>query len=157
MQASFKPGGSGCATVACIVAPSMYGLSASLTKRHLSGVAPMAVAAGSQLSAALVLALPAALLWPLSPPSTAAWLTAAVLALFCTGVAYVLYFRLIANVGPANAIAVTFLVSVFAVVWGWVFLGEGVTLAMGLGCAVILLGTGLTTGLIELPRRAQAR
>ena len=117
----------------------------------------MAVAAGSQLSAALVLALPAALLRPLSSPSTAAWLKAAVLALFCTGVAYVLYFRLIANVEPANAIAVTFLVPVFAVVWGWVFLGEGVTLAVGLGCAVILLGTGLTTGLIELPRRAQAR
>ena len=58
MQASFKPGGSGWATVACIVATSMYGLSASFTKRHLTGVAPMTVAAGSQLSAALVLALP---------------------------------------------------------------------------------------------------
>ena len=42
----------------------------------------------------------------------------------CTGLAYLLYFRLIAHVGPANAISVTFLIPVFAVVWGWLFLGE---------------------------------
>ena len=78
----------------------------------------------------------------------------AVLALLCSGVAYVLYFRLIADVGPANAIAVTFLIPVFAAVWVWVFLGEGSTLAMLLGCVVILVGTGLMTGLLKPPARA---
>lgn len=147
-KASFKPGGSGWATLACVGAALLYGFSASFTKRHLSGVAPMAVAAGSQLGAALVLALPAALWWPAAAPSGQAWLTAALLAVLCTGVAYVLYFRLIAHIGPANAIAVTFLIPAFAVLWGWIFLGEGLSGSMVFGCAVILVGTGLATGLI---------
>jgi drug/metabolite transporter (DMT)-like permease len=150
-KASFKPGGSGWATVACIVATLLYGLSASLTKKYLSGVAPMAVAAGSQLSATLVLAIPALLWWPKTMPSGTAWLTAAFLAVLCTGLAYVMYFRLIAHIGPANAIAVTFLVPAFAVLWGRVFLGERLSASMLLGCAVILLGTGLATGLLKRP------
>jgi drug/metabolite transporter (DMT)-like permease len=71
----------------------------------------------------------------------------------CTGVAYILFFRLIANVGAARAIAVTFLIPVFAVLWGALFLSESLTRVMVLGCAVILLGTGLTTGLVK-PRWA---
>ena len=150
-KASFKPGGSGWAIVACLAATFCYGLAASFTKRHLTGVAPLAVATGSQLSAALFLALPAIIWWPGSMPSQHAWLAAALLALACTGVAYVLYFRLIAHIGPANAIAVTFLIPVFAVLWGWVFLDEGITQMMIAGCAVIVLGTGLTTGVLKLP------
>lgn len=155
-QASFKPGGTGWATLACIAATVLYGFSANLTKKHLSGVAPMAVAAGSQLSAALVLAVPAMLWWPQAMPSNTAWFTAALLALLCTGVAYLMYFRLIAHVGPANAIAVTFLVPAFAVLWGWLFLGERLSASMLFGCAVILLGTGLATGLLRAPQVARA-
>lgn len=150
-KASFKPGGSGWAIAACLVATFCYGVSASFTKKRLSGVAPIAVAAGSQLSAALVLFLPAAMWWPATMPSQHAWMAAAGLAFACTGVAYVIFFRLIAHVGPANAISVTFLIPVFAVLWGWVFLDEGLTLAMVAGCAVILVGTGLTTALLKLP------
>lgn len=152
-KASFKPGGSGWAIVACLAATLCYGVSASFTKKRLAGVAPLAVATGSQLSAALVLALPALIWWPAAMPSTHAWVTAALLALLCTGVAYVLYFRLIAHVGAANAISVTFLIPVFAVLWGWLFLAERPTGAMALGCAVIVLGTGLATGLIRPPAR----
>ena len=155
-KAHFNPGGSGWATLACVAATLLYGLSASLAKRHLSGVAPLAVAAGSQLSAALALAIPAVLWWPATAPSNTAWLTAALLAVLCTGVAYVMYFRLIAHVGPANAIAVTFLVPAFAVLWGWVFLGERLTASMLFGCAVILLGTSLATGLVKWPSARQA-
>jgi drug/metabolite transporter (DMT)-like permease len=75
-----------------------------------------------------------------------------VLALACTGLAYVLYFRLIASAGPANAMTVTLLVPGFAMLWGAVALGEPLTAGMAAGCAVILLGTGLSTGLIG-PRR----
>jgi drug/metabolite transporter (DMT)-like permease len=64
----------------------------------------------------------------------------------------VLYFRLIANVGPARAIAVTFLIPVFGMLWGTIFLGEVVTGNMIAGCAVILLGTGLATGVLKVPR-----
>jgi drug/metabolite transporter (DMT)-like permease len=147
-KASFKPGGSGWAVLACVAASMLYGFSANYTKRRLSGVAPLAVAAGSQVGASLFLCVPAMLLWPSQPPSSSAWLMAAALAFACTGLAYLMFFRLIANVGPSNAITVTFLVPLFAVLWGKVFLGEALTPAMGMGCLVILLGTGLTTGVL---------
>ena len=149
--AAFKPGGSAWATLACLAATLFYGVSASLTKKYLSGVAPMAVAAGSQLSAAIVLIAPAVWWWPSVSPSGTAWLTAALLAILSTGIAYILYFRLIANIGPANAISVTFLVPAFAVLWGWMLLSEQLTAAMLIGCAVILLGTSLATGVLKWP------
>lgn len=152
-KASFKPGGSGWAIAACLGATMLYGWSANFTKKRLAGVAPIAVAAGSQASAALVLLVPTVIWWPVTRPSPSAWTAAAMLALLCTGVAYVMYFRLIANVGPANAIAVTFLIPVFALVWGYVFLAEGATLAMMVGAAVILIGTALSTGLLVPGRR----
>ena len=147
-KATFQPGGSGWAIAACLGAAMLYGLSANYTKKRLQGVAPMAVAAGSQFSAALTLAVPAALWWPQAMPSGRAWLMVALLAVLCTGLAYLMYFRLIANVGASNAMAVTFLIPAFAVLWGWVFLDEPLTAAMAIGCAVILLGTALATGVI---------
>ena len=98
-----------------------------------------------------------ALIWgPAQPLSAASWLTGAALAFVCTGLAYILYFRLIARIGPANAITVTFLIPAFAVVWGWLFLDELVTLAMVVGCAVIVIGTALATGLLRWPLRTPA-
>jgi drug/metabolite transporter (DMT)-like permease len=119
-----------------------------VAKRHLGGVAPLAVAAGSQLFAALFLALPALYLWPHEPPSPRAWLTAAALAFFCTGLAYILYFRLIAHAGAANAVTVTYLVPIFAVAWGGLFLGETLSWPLLAGCAVVFAGTALATGVI---------
>lgn len=151
-KASFKPGASsGWAVLACLTATLLYGFSGSFTKRFLTGVPPLAVATGSQLSSALVLAVPALLWWPATWPSLTAWSAAALLAVGCTGVAYILFFRLIAHIGPANALSVTFLIPVFAVLWGGLFLHEGVTPQMGIGCVVILLGTSLTTGVLKLP------
>ena len=144
--AGFAAGGAGWAVLACVAATLLYGFSASFTKRRLTGVATLAVATGSQLGAALFLLVPAVVWWPAAAPSGAAWLSALTLALACTGLAYLLYFRLIANIGPANAIAVTFLIPAFALLWGWMFLGERVTWVMLLGCAVIVFGTLLATG-----------
>ena len=91
---------------------------------------------------------PALWLWPSEVPGARAWAAVAVLALACTGLAYLLYFRLIAHVGPAQAIAVTYLIPVFAIGWGALFLGEAVTTSMLLGGAIVLLGTALATGFI---------
>jgi drug/metabolite transporter (DMT)-like permease len=113
-----------------------------------------AVAAGSQFSATLLLALPAWWAWPAGPPPPSAWLAMVALALFCTGLAYVLYFRLIERIGPSRAITVTFLVPAFALLWGGLFLGETPTSTMLAGCAAILLGTALATGI--WPRRCTA-
>ncbi len=145
------------AVLACIAASISYGFAANFTKRHLTGVRPMAVAAGSQLGAAAVLALPAWWAWPAVNPGGTAWLMVGVLAVACTGIAYVIYFRLIAHVGPANAITVTFLVPAFAVVWGALFIGERPTAAMLAGCGVILIGTALATGLLPRNRSTPRR
>jgi drug/metabolite transporter (DMT)-like permease len=147
-SADFRPGGSAWAIGACLVGTMSYGLSPSLTKRHLGGVPPLAVAAGSQVAAALVLAAPAAFAWPSAPPTAHAWLMVALLAFLCTGLAYVFYFRLIANAGPANAVAVTYLVPIFAVLWGGLFLDERLTVPVIAGCIVIFFGTALATGVI---------
>ena len=150
-EAAFKPGGSGWAIGACLLATALYGFSANFTKKSLAGVAPLAVAAGSQGFAALLLLVPALYLWPTHTPAPRAWAAVTALAVLSTGVAYILYFRLIAHVGASNAIAVTFLIPVFGVVWGWFFLAENVTLAMGLGCVVIVIGTALASGAVRLP------
>ena len=155
-HASFKANEHGIspalAILACIAATSLYGFSGNYTQQRLAGVPPMAVAAGSQVAATLLLAGPAALMWPAQNPAAVAWGAAAMLAVVCTGVAYALYFRLIVNVGPANAISVTFLVPAFAALWGALVLGEMLTPEMLIGCAVILVGTALTTGLIGRKR-----
>lgn len=149
-KASLQPGEHGIspalAIAACIGAALCYGVAANFAKRHLTGVPPMALAAGSQLSAALIVAGPAWWWWPTTTPSASAWTAAALLAVVCSGVAYVLYFRLIAHIGPAGASSVTFLIPLFAVAWGWAVLGEQPTWGMAAGGAVILLGTAIATG-----------
>lgn len=145
---------SGLAIAACLLATLCYGFGANYTRRRLDGVPPLAVATGSQLAAALVLALPAWWLWPVAAPSAVAWASVIGLALPCTALAYLLYFRLIAHVGAARAITVTFLIPVFGLGWGALFLGEVPTPVMLLGCGVILLGTALTTGAWRAGRSA---
>ena len=158
--ASFKPGAHGVsaavAIAACLGATLCYGFAANYTKRNLSGVASLAVATGSQLAATLALALPALWWWPAATPSATAWASVVGLALLCTAMAYLLYFRLIDRLGAARAIAVTFLLPVFGTAWGALVLGERLTPAMLLGCAVILLGTALTTGALRRPVRQPA-
>lgn len=153
-KASFKPGGSGWAILACLGAALCYGIAASYTKRFLAHVAPLAVATGSQVTAALMLALPAFLWWPAQMPSARAWIGVVLLAVLCSALAYILFFRLMSRIGPSNTISVTFLIPVFAVLWGWLFLAESFTPAMALGCAVVLLGTALAVGLLPRPKKA---
>lgn len=142
------------AVLGCLLATLNYAVGAVATKRWLgSAVTPLGVAAGSQLASTLWL-LPFGLwAWPAELPSGTAWLHLAGLALLCTGVAYILYFRLMARVGPTKAVTVTFLIPVFAVLWGALFLGETLTLAMAGGGGLILAGTALALGL--WPRRAE--
>ena len=156
-KASFKPDASGMASgwavLACLLATSCYGVAASFTKKYLTGLPPLVTATGSQVGASLALAVPAAFTWPTQSPGLTAWGAVLVLGVLCTGVAYILYFRLIETAGPAKALSVTFVVPVFAVAYGVLLLGETVTLWM-LGCGlVILLGTALSTGVLGQPRR----
>jgi drug/metabolite transporter (DMT)-like permease len=140
------------AIAACLLATLCYGISASYTRRYLSGLPSLVTATGSQIGATLGLALPAILFWPARTPGLSAWLAILFVGVACTGIAYVLYFRLIESAGPARALTVTFLVPVFALFYGGVFLGESITPWM-IGCgAVILAGTSLSTGLLRVWR-----
>ncbi len=159
-KADFNVGAAGISpalgVAACVLAPLLYGLAANYSRQRLAGVPPLAVAAGSQLAAAALLAAPAWVWWPPAPPSPQAWTAAAILALACTGLAYLLYFRLIAHVGPTQAIAVTYLIPAFALAWGWLFLAEVPTTTMLVGGLVILTGTALATGVLKGPQRTGA-
>ena len=155
-KASFKADASGLTTgwavLACLLACLCYAISASYTKRYLSGLPPLVTATGSQLGATLGLALPTLLLWPQRMPGSTAWLALLAVGVLCTGVAYILYFRLIENVGPARSLTVTFVVPVFAVIYGTLFLNEVVSSWMVLCGAIIVCGTALSAGLLKLRR-----
>jgi drug/metabolite transporter (DMT)-like permease len=155
-KAGFKPGEdhSGLwAVLACATATLCYGIAANATKRYLAGVSPLAVATGSQFAAALLLALPAAWLWPAAVPSHVAWGSALALAALCTALAYILYFRLMSRVGPTNAVSVTFLIPLFAILWGALFLQEAITAQMVAGGAIVLVGIALALGLVGAKAR----
>lgn len=156
-QIDLRPGASGLGTLlavlACLCAPLLYGFSANLGRKRMQGVPPMVQAAGSQTAAALWMLIPTLLSWPSGPVSTRTILATLALAVVCTGIAYILLFRLIAHIGASRAVTVTFLIPVFAVGWGAWLLAEPVSLRMMQACGVILLGTGLVTGVLRWPKR----
>lgn len=155
-KASFKPSGSdpatGWAVLAILLACLCYGIAASYTKRYLSGLPALVTATGSQFGASLGLALPTMWLWPQRSPSPTAWLALLAVGVLCTGVAYILYFRLIENVGPARSLTVTFVIPVFAVIYGVILLGETVSAWMLLCAVIIVCGTALSAGLMQWRR-----
>ena len=147
----------GLAMLACLLACLCYGIAASFTKKYMVGIHPMVTAAGSQIGASLGLLVPAMWLWPAETPSTTAWLALLVLGVACTGIAYILYFRLIEKAGPQRTLTVTFLIPVFAVFYGAVFLREIITPWMLLCAVVIICGTSLATGLVSFKASPQQR
>lgn len=153
-----RPGGSQwsatLAIAAALLASLSYGVAANYTKRRLAGVNTLAVATGSQIAAALALAPFALATWPAAPVGVRDWAAAIALGVACTGLAYILYFRLIDRVGAMRAASVTFLIPLFGVLWGAVFLSEAITLQMAAGGAVILVGTALALGFVGAPRAA---
>ena len=125
-----------------------YGLAANYTTHRLRGMSTLAIAAGSQAGQRCAMLPLAAWCWPSQLPSLKAWLAVITLGLVCTGLGYILYFRLIANIGATRAIAVTFLIPVFGMLFGVALLGENVTGGMFAGGVVILVGTALAIGLL---------
>jgi drug/metabolite transporter (DMT)-like permease len=140
----------GWAMAACVGANVCYTFGAHYSQRRMRTVTPLTVAIGSQFAAALMLLPFTIWLWPAKMPDTQAWIAMFGLAAGCTSLAYVLFYRLLAHTGSAPAMAVLYLIPVFGVIWGALFLGEKVTLAMAGGCVVILLGVALTTGMLRL-------
>ena len=131
------------AALACVGAAFCYGLAGAYTKLKSAGVAAPMLATGSQIAAAFVIP-PFLSLAPVRgevTPTIAVF--AALLALLCSAVAYFIYFRLVADLGPTKALTVTFLIPLFALVWGAVFLHETINLNTLIGCALVVLATWL--------------
>lgn len=143
------------AVLLCLGSTLMYALAVHHAKRYLGGLSPTSVSAGSLGCAALMLALPAwwvgpqpaqgpPLAWSQVPVAT--WGATLGLATLCTALAYLLFYRLIARVGPSRALTVTFLIPVFGMLWGRLFLHEQISLTMMGSTTVIVLGTLLSSG-----------
>lgn len=146
-QAMLRPGAA-LAAAAALGAAFCYGI-ASLYARQARTVEPFANAHGSMWAATLWL-LPAAFFFP--PPAladgdiTRLAPIVLVLGVVCSGVAYLLYFRLIAEIGAAPALTVTFLIPLFGVLWGWLFLAETIGWHTLAGALIVIAGTALVTG-----------
>jgi len=148
--------------LAAIAAPVCYGLASHYARLRTGHLEPLAVAHGSMWGALASLA-PAFAFAP-APAMPTAGVAAAALALgvLCTGVAYLLYFRLLRDVGATSALTVTFLIPAFGILWGVLFLGEPFGAATVLGAAIVLIGTSLVTGfdprgMLRLPRAGNDR
>ena len=129
-----------------LIAPLCYALNGIHIKRRASHLPPQGNAAFSQLSIAPALLL----LLPFAPPTAAPTLlqigALLVLAVLSSAVAYVLFYRLLADIGPTRATTITFVIPVFGMLWGFLFLGEHITVGMMAGCAIMLAGTWLVVG-----------
>jgi drug/metabolite transporter (DMT)-like permease len=137
--------GAGIAIAAVLFASFNYGIASNYAK-SAGAVEPFANAHGSMWASTL-LVLPALPFFP-APGEPTIGIMGAVIALgvVCSGVAYLIYFRLIQDVGPASALTVTFLSPLFGILWGMLFLGETVGWYTFVGAAIVILGTALVTG-----------
>jgi drug/metabolite transporter (DMT)-like permease len=144
------------AVAACVLAPMCYGLAGVYIRTRASHVRPMAVAGGSQLLGGFAL-LPFVAIAP--PPLAAIDARVALIvvafALLCSAVAYIMYYKLIADIGPTKALTVTFLIPVFAMAWGLLFLNETITWSMILGAVIILVGTFLVAARPKLRKESK--
>lgn len=132
--------------LACLVATSCYGAAGFLTKKWVAdkgGLDAKLVAFGSQIGATLFLVpffgISATVNPPLSWGDSTVWLALAAVGFICTACAYILYFRLIADIGPVRSLTVTFLIPPFGVLWGVMFLDEHLSIAHLYGGGLICL------------------
>ena len=138
-------GGALLATLACIGATFCYAVNGVYVRVRAADLSPRALAGWSQLFAGVAL-LPATLVAPLPPASAFTPQVAANLAAFAllsSALGLLLYYRLIADVGPTRTMTVTFLIPPFGMLWGALFLGEAITWPMVAGCLLVLGGTAL--------------
>ena len=128
----------GWAVAAGATASFLYGIGINLVRRHLTGLPPAAVASAT-LGSTAVMMLPFAIAtWPTHAIPAKSWLSVGMLGVVCTGLAFVMYYRLIARIGASRASTVTYLIPVFGVAWAWLLLDEPLTIKMGIAGAMIL-------------------
>jgi drug/metabolite transporter (DMT)-like permease len=122
-----------------------YAIGALVTRRRFSGIPPVGLATGTLTSAALLLLVPAALAVPRGVPSAGPVAAELTLGVVCSGLAFLLFYGLIARVGAARASLVAYVAPVFAVLVGVAFLDERLTAGVAAGLVLILSGSWLAS------------
>jgi drug/metabolite transporter (DMT)-like permease len=130
------------AIAACLGAAFCYGLAGIVLRLAARDTTARGMAVGTQTMAGLLL-LPLLLTAPAAVPPAGVIASVLAIGIVCSGVAYVMYFRLIADIGATRALTVTYLIPMFGVLWGALFLGEPLTLTMLLGALIVIAGTVL--------------
>ena len=132
------------AALAGTTAAFLYGVGGNLLRRYLAGIPASAVASATLIGASLLEAPLAIYTWPHHPIPMLSWVCATLLGILCTGLAYVLYYRLIHRIGAPRAATVTYIVPLFGVMWAWLLLQEPLTPSMAVAGALILGGVALS-------------
>jgi drug/metabolite transporter (DMT)-like permease len=139
-------GGSGSALLgglAVVLASLGYAIGGFLVKHRLAGMAPLGMSAAVMVAATVLLFPPALFTAPEAAPGFGPAAAVAVLGVLGTGIAFVIFYGLIASIGPARTFLVTYIAPAFAVVYGALLLSEEVTVATLAGLALILSGSWL--------------
>jgi drug/metabolite transporter (DMT)-like permease len=134
---------------ATFLAAFLYAVAAPYAKKYLSGVSALAIATGNLLSAAIILLPLIPFTIPKQIPTTTVIIAIIALSLFSTACSYLLYFRLLNSIGSTKSLTVTYLIPVFAMIWGKIFLEEEITQSMIFGGSLILLGTAVVNDLFS--------
>lgn len=131
---------------AAVLAAFSYGIATNYTQ-SAPKIDAYSNAHGS-MWAAVIVVLPLLFLFPLrQSPSADISIAVLLLGVVCTALAYLLYFRLVADVGPTSALSVTFLIPIFGILWGSLFLGEQIGFNTLFGSLLVISGTMFVTGL----------
>lgn len=131
--------------ISALIAAFSYGIASNYAK-NAPQVGSYDNAHGS-MWASVIIILPLVPFFPVRESLTFDIFTAVILlGVFCTGLAYLLYFRLIADVGASSALTVTFLIPVFGILWGHIFLDEVIGLNTLIGSILVIIGTMFVTG-----------
>lgn len=125
---------------ASLLATACYGWSTHMSRIWLAHVPPLVMTCAGLLSGAVLLAPLAWWLWPKHAIASSAWGMALALAVVSTALAYLVFYRLMAQWGATKTTAVVYLVPVFGMLWGRLFLNEPITLTMIAGGLVIITG-----------------
>lgn len=138
-------GGSLIAIGFLLIAAFCYATAPIIVDRKLAAVPSMGVIAVSMLVNVVIFAIPGVAQWPTVPIPTTAWVSAIVLGLVCSALAFIIFFRLIAEVGPARTTLITYINPVVAVILGVLVLSEPFTIGIAIGFPLILLGSWLAS------------
>lgn len=134
------------AALACVTASACYGFSTPLMKRALGRMQPLQIAAGLHALSFVMLIPGAAWSWSAAQFTPMALLAVVIMGVVTSGIAYWMHIRILAHVSSVAAMSPTFMIPVFGVIWGHVFLGEALSTGIFAGGALVLLASALITG-----------